>query len=219
MSADAGLAADTMGIGARTGVGDGGREQGSFFVQKWDDDATGWVHRKLGLPAFINLSARQFLRLKVQPWEELLIENCNLITAAGWGVALNSANFGPGSAPGTKFDATHGRIGVGTGTGAAAYNDTTVTITSMTGNNWNLCGAGPTYNAEVSTGGGATLVFTASFGATDAVGAWNEFAVDQGTAAAASGSSTAPMINHATSIGAGTKAGGTWSATATLKFT
>jgi hypothetical protein len=217
MSADAGLAADVMGIGAV--AGDGGRESGSFFVQKWDDDATDWAHRKLDLPSFITLSAKQFLRLKVQPWEELLIADCNLITAAGWTLALDSGNFGPGSAPGTVFDSTHGRIGVGTGTGAAAYNDTTVTITSMTGNNWILCGAAPTYTAESSTGGGATLVWTASFGATAAVGAWNEFAVDQGTASAATGSSTAPMINHATSIGAGTKAGGTWSATATLKFT
>jgi hypothetical protein len=55
------------------------------------------------------------------------------------------------------------------------------------------------------------------------VGAWQEFAIDQGTANSTAGTATvtavAPMMNHSANIGAGTKAGGTWSATATLSFT
>jgi hypothetical protein len=214
MSIDKGFGLDVMSVLAVSPMVDSGRERTKLVVQKWDDDQTNWMYRKMEhVPGHITIPGASFLRFKVMPYEEFTY-NGNLITQAGWGQLFKAITVG---SP-TLFSATVGRIGVGTSVSAAAATDTALgSIASMTGNNWKLCGVTPTVTSAATPG---TLVFTATFGATDAVGAWNEFAIDQGTASAGpTVTATAPMMNHSTNIGAGTKAGGTWTATATLSFT
>jgi hypothetical protein len=213
MSIDKGRGADLMGVAATAPMAESGRERTFLFVEKWDDDQTAWVHRKLDIPAEVTIRGQHFRALKVDPYATHTYFG-NLITQAGWGQLFKAVTVG---SP-TLFSATVGRIGVGTSTSAAASTDTALlSVASMTGNNWKLCGAGPTVTSAATP---STVVFTATFGATDAVGAWNEFAIDQGTASAGpTVTATAPMMNHSTNIGAGTKAGGTWTATATLSFT
>lgn len=220
MSLDKGFGSDLMGVSATSPLVESGRERTKLVIHKWDDDQTNWVFNRLDVPknAF-RLKPRHFAWLKVLPYEEYTY-NGNLITRAGWAQLFLGGIIG--TTP-TKFSTTVGRIGIGAGTTAAAATDTTlVTVTGITGSgsNWILCGSNPTVNTAATP---CTVVFTSTFGANDAVGAWNEFAIDQGTANSTAGTPTtasvAPMMNHSTNIGAGTKAGGTWTATATLSFT
>lgn len=220
MSLDKGFGSDLMGVSATSPLVESGRERTKLVIQKWDDDQAKWVFGRLDAPrnAF-TLKPRHFAWLKVLPYEEYTY-NGNLITRAGWAQLFAGGVFG--TTP-TKFSTTVGRIGIGTSTGAAAATDTalgSIAGLSGSGSNWILSGANPTLNTGATP---CTVVFTATFGANDAVGAWNEFAIDQGTANSTAGTPTvtavAPMMNHSTSIGAGTKAGGTWTATATLSFT
>jgi hypothetical protein len=216
MALDAGRGGDAMGVGVHAPLAESGRERTMFTVQKWDEDATLWVARRTGTG---RPQARHFAAAKVDPYDVTKWHG-NLITKAGWTLFLHGKTIlSTDTAPTIWFDTTHGRIGVGTSSTAATASDTALgSIGSMTGNNWILCGAAPTVT---TTGAPSTVVFTATFGSTDAVGAWNEFAIDQGTASAASVTATAPMLNHSASAGlAGTKASGqTWTATATLSFT
>lgn len=211
---ESGAGADRLGIGAGVPLGDGGRERTGLLVRKWDEDQTLWAARKLDVPARRTVRPHQFGQLGVAPFE-VSEWHGNLITRAGWG-DLFTGFFGSQA---TLFSATVGRIGIGTSSTAATAADVALTsIGSMTGNNWILCGANPTLNSGVSP---CTVVFTATFGLTDAVGAWNEFAIDHGTAATASTAAVGHMINHSSwsSGGPGTKGSATWTATATLSFT
>lgn len=213
---DYGYGADGLNIGASVPLMESGRERTQFLVERWDEDQVNWVKAYFGLHC--DPSKSHFVAARVTPY--LVTEYFgNLITEAGWTLFLHSKSIlSTDTAPTLFFDSTHGRIGVGTSVSAAAATDTAIgSITSMTGNNWILCGAAPTVATNVAP---STVVFTASFGSAAAVGAWNEFAIDQGTASAASVTATAPMLNHSTNIAQGTKASGqVWTATATLSFT
>jgi hypothetical protein len=214
MAIDKGFGFDHMAIQATAPMVDSGRERTKLVVQKWDEEQTNWAFMRFGIPVnSIILKPHHFAEAGVKPYEEFTY-NGNLITQAGWGQLFKAVTVG---SP-TLFSATVGRIGIGTSVSAAAATDTALgSVASLTGNNWKLCGALPTVTSAATPG---TVVFVATFGATDAVGAWNEFAVDQGTSSAGpTVTATAPMMNHSTNIGAGTKAGGTWTATATLSFT
>jgi hypothetical protein len=219
MAIDRGFGADTMGIAALSPLVESGRERTKLVIEKWDDDQTRWLHRKMNLPQSVTIPGRIFRTFDLIPYEEFTY-NGNLITRAGWNQLFVGGFAGT---TGTKFSATVGRIGIGTSTSAASAADTALTSIaglSGSGSNWILCGATPTLS---TAGTPCTAIFVATFGANDAVGAWQEFAVDQGTANSTAGTPTvtavAPMMNHSTNIGAGTKAGGTWTATATLSFT
>jgi hypothetical protein len=209
-----------MAVLASAPMMESGRERTELFIQKWDDDQTAWMYRKMDhVPRHITIPGASFLRFGVKPYEEFTYHG-NLITRAGWNQLFVGGFAGT---TGTKFSATVGRIGIGTSTSAASAADTALTSVaglSGSGSNWILCGATPTLS---TAGTPCTAVFVATFGANDAVGAWQEFAIDQGTANSTAGTATvtatAPMMNHSTNIGAGTKAGGTWTATATLSFT
>ena len=221
MAIDKGFGADTMALLAAQPMMESGRERTRLEIQKWDDDQTAWMYRKMEyVPKHVTIPGSSFLRFGVMPYEVFTYHG-NLITNAGWNLFLRGKTIlSTDTAPTVWFDATHGRIGIGTNTTpAAAATDTGLgSVTGMTGNNWKLCGAAPTFPNGTSSPW--NVVFTATFGASDAVGAWNEFAIDQGTASAGPViTATAPMINHSVNIGAGTKAGGTWTATATLTFT
>ena len=213
MANDRGFGADRMGIAASAPMIESGRERTFLYIQKWDDDQTDWVRAKMGNPRE-TIPGVYFERFNVKPYATHTYFG-NLITLAGWNQFFLGGIIGT---TGTKFSTTVGRIGIGTSVSAAAATDTALgSIASLTGNNWILCGANPTVQTASSP---ATAIFTATFGATAAVGAWNEFAIDQGTASAGpTVTAVAPMMNHSANIGAGTKAAGTWTATATLSFT
>jgi hypothetical protein len=222
MAISKGYGSDTLGVSASIPMTDGGRETTVFNIRKWTPDQMAFVARKIDedLVALVlsgqkTLQPRHFLWARVAP-EEVHESYSNLITTAGWAQLFKSIL---GGSP-TLFSATVGRIGVGTGTTGAVSSDTALgSVASMTGNNWILCGAAPT-NSTAATP--CTSIFVATYGATAAVGAWSEFAVDQGTASAGPVvTATAPMMNHTVQSAGfyGTKAGGTWTATATLSFT
>lgn len=219
MSIDKGFGADAMGIAASCPMAESGIERTMLMVQKWDADQTRWMARRLDVPEHARIPAHLFHNARVHPYDTFVYHG-NLITRAGWNQLFVGGVFG--TTP-TKFSTTVGRIGIGTSTSAAAATDTnllSVTGLSGSGSNWILCGANPVVTTTATP---CTVVFTATFGANDAVGAWQEFGIDQGTANSTAGTPTvtavAPLMNHSTNIGAGTKAGGTWTATATLSFT
>lgn len=216
-----------MGIGAA--LLDGGRETGSFHVEKWDADQSNWVTRKLfghldaarleDVPG-LQLPRSRFRQFGVRPSETYFKSDCNLITKAGWDHCLLAANWNGGTHT-TQFSASVGRIGIGTGSTAPAYGDTALTsITSLTGTgNWVLCGAAPTINDAASP---ATVAFVASFTSAFGTGAaWQEFAVDAGTASAGSNTvtATADMVNHGLATPGTKGASTTWTVTVTLSFT
>jgi hypothetical protein len=218
MSIDRGYGADSMGVHAAVPYMDGGRETATLLVEKFDLDMTRWAQRRLGVPRRVTIPRSTFRRLKIRPFETVEAAG-NLMTTAGWGQLFKSIL---GGSP-TLFSATVGRIGIGSGSVAAVSTDTALgsisTNGGLTGNNWVLCGVAPTDSTAATP---CTSVFTASFGTSAAVGEWNEWAIDQGTASAGpTVTATAPMMNHAVpGVGViGTKGSATWTATATLSFT
>lgn len=218
MAIDHGYGTDKMGVGVGVPLVDGAREETGLKVQKWDADQVAYVQRRHGLVPGMDPTPFHFNAARVKPYEVGSYRG-NLITREGWTLLLHGKTLlSTDSVPTLFFDTTHGRIGIGTSNTAAVATDTALgSIAAMTGNNWILCAAAPTVTTTATP---STVVFVATFASTDAVGAWNEFAVDQGTAATASTARVAPMINHSAGIAQGTKASGqVWTATATLSFT
>jgi hypothetical protein len=217
---------DALGIGVQAGLYESGRERTGLLVRKWDAEQIAWAagriardHDHLFDPA-AEIDHRQFELLGVAPYE--VVEWLgNLVTQAGWAAFI----AGPFGTTPTKFSVTAGRIGIGSGTGPAVATDTalgSVAGISGSGSNWRLTGSNPVVNTGVTP---CTFVHTVAFGINDAIGPWNEFAVDIGTANSTAGTpsvtATAPMYNHSASSGlAGTKAvSQTWTATVTFSFT
>jgi hypothetical protein len=206
---------DGFGVHAGAVMLESGRERTGLVVRKWDLEQTIWAQRRLDMHESQTVQERQFNALKLRPYEISEWEG-NLITQVGWG-DMFTGFFGSQA---SLFSTTVGRIGIGTSTSATVATDTALgSVSGMTGNNWILSGSNPTLASNVTP---CTVVITASFGTTAAVGAWNEFAIDHGTASG--GPTTAAvghMINHSSwsSGGPGTKGAATWSATATLSFT
>jgi hypothetical protein len=223
---DPGLGSDVLGISVRAAMTESGRERTTLLVRKWDAEQIAWArsriardHDHLSDPA-AEPDHRQFELLGVAPYA-VTEWHGNLITQAGWAAFI----AGPFGTTPTKFSATAGRIGIGSGTGPAVATDTalgSVAGLSGSGSNWKLTGSNPVVNTGVTP---CTFVHTVAFGVNDAIGPWNEFAVDIGTASSTAGTpvvtATAPMYNHSAASGlAGTKAvSQTWTATVTLSFT
>jgi hypothetical protein len=181
-------------------------DQGSHctFVtfERWDAEQTQWVKRRSGLA---EPDAWYFRRLGVKPYSVTEHEG-NLVTDAGWNLMMKNT---AGSA-GTLFSATVGRIGVGDSSTAPAYGDTA--LNASTNKQYKLISAAPTVGSTHSTG----LVFSATFGTSQANFAWNEFGTDQGTADGTT--VTAVFFNHGVSS-QGTKASGqTWAVTETITW-
>lgn len=193
---------------------DGGHHRTVLRVRRWDKDAIGYTLRKLGLPPGHDLYPYMFRAAGVRPYSETEHVG-NLINNTMW-TALITSYFGTYTAP-TKFSSTVGRIGIGDATTpAATYTDTDLSAAAgATHRLFKLCGVAPTSTITLAT---RSLAFTATFQAADAMFAWNEFGIDQGTADG--NTVTAQLINHATAIAQGTK--GTnqvWTANATLSWT
>jgi hypothetical protein len=179
-----GRAADGMGVSVGTTLDESARSHTRWLIERYDEDATSWASRRLGgEPAgrggFLQPSIYDFHRLGVTPYDTSEVLG-NLITNGGWGRLLTLAIGGGG----TAYDATHTRIGVGTGTAGASGNDTSLGGTGAAGAQYNLVsGAGTATNGTGTSGtGSATLAFAATFGTGDANFHWQEFCVDQGTA-------------------------------------
>lgn len=217
---DPGHGDDGIGVSVGTSVAESARSRTHWRIDRFDADASSWASRRLGgEPAgktgFIQPSVYDFHRLGVTPYEVSEVFG-NLITNAGWGRMLTLAIGGGG----TAYDATHTRIGVGTGAAGASGNDTSLGGTGAAGCQYNLVsGAGTATNGAGTSGtGSATLAFVSTFGTADANFAWNEMGVDQGTANGTA--AVATLLNHKTGIAQGTKASGqTWTATVTFTFT
>ena len=214
MATDRATGRDSLGVGVRAGLRDGGGHRTFFQVQRWSADEIAYALRKLRLPQGHDLFPADFRRLRVPPYSETVFEG-NLVLNVVW-TAFFSVYFGT-TATKTKFSATVGRIGIGDATTpAATYTDTDLSaLAGSTHRLFKFCAAGPT---QTVTGATRSLAWSATFQAADAQFAWNEFGIDQGTVDGTT--VTADLINHATGIAQGTK--GTnqiWTANATLTFT
>jgi hypothetical protein len=197
-----------------TAIQDTGSHRTILRVRRWDSEAIRYALRRLDLPPGHDLFPRNFAALRVRPYSETEHVG-NLINNTMW-TALITSYFGTYTAP-TKFSSTVGRIGIGVATTpAATYTDTDLAAAAGSANRlFKLCGVAPTSTITNAT---RSLAFTATFQAADAMFAWNEFGIDQGTADGTT--VVAQLINHAVGIGQGTK--GTnqvWTANATLSWT
>jgi hypothetical protein len=215
---DRGRGSDGIGVGVQAFMTDHGKESTYLDIEKWDEEQVRWLADKLVIPHHA-LKPQHFRAAGVRP--DTFHWKGNLITRTGW-ADMFTGFFGTQA---TLFSTTVGRVGVGSGTGPAAATDTALSSVaglSGSGSNWILSGANPTLNTGATP---CTVAITATFGVNDAIGAWNEFAVDHGTANSTAGTPTVTpvghMINHSASSGlAGTKAASQiWNATVTLSFT
>lgn len=175
-------------------------------VEKYDEDQTAWAQRKSGL---LEPQAADFAALGIQPYDVGEDEG-NLITDAGWNLIMKNL---AGTA-GTLFSATVGRIGVGNGTTAVAYTDTDLSALTGSGNRqFKLIANAPSVGSSHSSG----LVFTATFGTSQANFHWQEFGTDQGTGDGTT--VTAVLLNHGLSDQGTKSSGQTWVATETITWT
>ena len=218
-------AAERLGVGACSPMSEFAIVQTSFGVQRWDEDATAWVLRRLGygdtrapMPGDLGLTPAQFAAAGVAPYSETLEQNCNMIVQQGWVWLLGGV---AGTTMGTKFSATNGRIGVGTSSTAASYSQTYLqgdTGSASTTSYYQLVSGAPT----ISTGSTPpTLVFAASFGTGVANFAWAEFGTDNAPTSGVylNGLSGGYALFNRGVSSQGTKASGqTWSATETISF-
>jgi len=212
MAEDYGYGADAIGVGALVPLGDGGRVNTVWTVQRWDEDQTKWTHFRLGIPyAAFGLEPKHFAAAGLEPYSVTHVYG-NLVTTSGWTRASNLLTNQGGT---QALTSTAVRIGAGDGAGTAAAGDTDLSASAGSTHRW----------FQVVTGAGIvstnTLAFTSVFGTADGNFAWNEFGIDVGTPTVTSGNTVnALLYNHKTSIAQGTKASGqTWTATATFTYT
>lgn len=125
---------------------------------------------------------------------EVLVVDGNVLLNAGITRILNLL-IGTGATQ--AFDATHTRIGVGDSSTAATASQTD--LQAATNKLWNLVTAVGTVSSQ-------TVTFTTTFASGDANFAWNEWAIDQGTAQGTT--VTAPCLDRkVASMGTKTSAG------------
>jgi hypothetical protein len=197
-----------------TTLPDSGTHRTLLEVERWGPDEVDYALRKMGLEPGHDLHPADFARLKVPSYSKTEHVG-NLIMNTMW-TALITSYFGTYTAP-TKFSTTVGRIGIGDATTpAATYVDTDLAAAAgSTHRLFKLAAANPTTTITNAT---RSFVLVATFQAADAMFAWNEFGLDQGTADGTT--VVSQLINHAVGISQGTK--GTnqvWTATATLSWT
>jgi hypothetical protein len=213
---DRGFAADTFGIGVRLGLGDFASERGLLLVERWDEDQTSWVSRRLGgeragKPGFFQPKGHEFRALGVEPYA-ITEGYSNLVTTGGWDRILTLA-FGGG---GTSYASASCRIGVGTANTAAASGNTDLAaVTGASGRYWAMVDGTPTTSVGTAV---RRLSMVATFATGVANIAWAEEAIDQGTTTGTAGSVGA-MLNRLVSNQSTKVSGQTWTATFNLDFT
>jgi hypothetical protein len=216
-------ARERMDIRVQAPMGDHGAVRTALTIQKWDADATAWAADRIGVAkllavpgANVTITPGIFRELGIQPYETWHMDDANMVVQAGW-VALLGGVAGTTMSP--KFDATHGRIGVGTSSTAASYTQTTLvgdTGSGSTTSYFKLVSGAPTITTASTP---PTLVFAATFGTAVGNFSWQEFGTDAGTADSVSNATTGGTFFNRGVQNMGTKvAGQTWSATETITF-
>lgn len=194
----------------------------SFNVRRWDADQVAWTRSRLLSQLGIRLAGdpdhTHFARLGVAPYSETQDDNCNNLTQGGW-LGLLTGWSASGTALTSVFNATHGRIGIGTSTGAFSWTMTTLigdTGAASTTSYFKLISATPTIASGSSP---MTMQFVAAFGGTVANFSWQEFGTDAGTADSVSNATTGGTFVNRGVSNQGTKtAGQVWTATETISF-
>lgn len=181
-----------------------------IVVRRWDADQTLYAAQRLGWQP----DACDFDFLGIKPYLVTTHEDSNLVTTSGWVALLGGI---AGTTITNKFDASHGRIGVGTVSTAATAADVKLGGDSGGGSTtsyYKLVSGAPTINTGVVP---STLTFQATFGTAVANFAWAEFGIDNFTADGVTTQATgAVFFNHGISS-QGTKASGqTWAMTVTV---
>lgn len=201
MSRDTALGHDGFGVGVGAPVHDSGHWHCHWTVERWDEEATAWARRQLGMEP----GAEDFRALKIASYWTSEVEG-NLLTTAGLGRIATLVTAGTGN----LISSTTARVGVGNGAGTAAIGDTDLSASAGAANRW--------FQTCTVTIPSNVWTFAATFASGDGNFAWNEFGIDIGTATVTSGATVnAVLLNHKTSIAQGTKASGqVWTATATI---
>lgn len=133
--------------------------------------------------------------------DEVLVTPGNVLLNAGITRLLNLAT----GAGGQAWDATHSRIGVGDSSTAAVASQTD--LQAATNKLWNLVTGTPGVSSQ-------SVSFVTTFVSADANFAWNEWAIDQGTAQGTT--VVAPALDRKVAS-MGTKASGAaWTITITI---
>jgi hypothetical protein len=185
---------------------DSGREQGHLVIARYDADQVAYWTARLGHEP----TAQELSELGEAPYEEVETGS-NLITTAGWTRLLTLAIGGGG----TAFTATTTRIGVGIGTTAATVADTDLAAaTGSTTRRWELVTGAGTVGAGTLT---RRLSFAASWASGDGNFAWNEVAIDQGTASG-TGAATATLLNRVVGTFGTKTTGQVWGGVFNLEF-
>lgn len=213
---DRGFAADAFGVGVGAHFQDVGRAKGLLLVERWDQDQSSWVSRKLGgeragRPGFRQPKGYEFRALGVDPY--LITEGYpNGVVTGGWSRLLTLA-FGGG---GTSYASASCRIGVGTGTTAFASGDADlVAAQGAAGRYFAMVDSTPTTAAGTARG---RLSFVATFATGVANIAWQEECVDQGTTTG-TGAVVGAMLNRLVSNQSTKVSGQTWTATFNIDMT
>jgi hypothetical protein len=212
---DFGFGQDSLGVRVGTHFAEAGRAKGLLLVERWDQEQTDWVSRKLGgeaagRPGFFQPKGRDFRTLGVAPYS--ITEGYpNSIVSTGWERVLQLAIGGGG----TTYASANCRIGVGTATAAT----TTAMIdlqaaTGPTGRYWAMLDATPTTSAGTAT---RRLSFVATFATGVANIAWQEEGIDQGVATG-TGAVVGQLLNRLVSNQSTKVSGQTWTATFSLDF-
>ena len=192
----------------------------SLHVERWDADQVAYVLGRAGVQyrpgGNYAISPQTFLRYGVAPYSVTHHDDCNQIVQAGWVALLGGI---AGTTIASKFSATNGRIGFGTSTTATSYTQTALvgdTGGASTTSYYQLVSAAPVI---VTASTPPTLTLTATFGATVANFAWNEFGSDNYTASGVTTTGTGSVFVNRGVSPQGTKPSGQiWTATEILTF-
>lgn len=197
-------AADAMGVRAQLSLGDSIRWRPKLEVDKFTDDAVMLLARRLGrTPTGTELIE------SVLPREHLEVAG-NLLTTAGLN-RLTSLLIGAG---GQALTNTATRIGVGNSATAEAVGQTDLQAAAGAANRqFKVMDA--TYPQQAN----GVVTARSTFATGEANFVWAEWGLDIGTPTVADGTTVNAVLLNRKVQAMGTKASGSWVATATVTFT
>lgn len=197
-------AADAMGVRAQLSLGDSIRWRPKLEVDKFTDDAVMLLARRLGrTPTGTELIE------SVLPREHLEVAG-NLLTTAGLN-RLTSLLIGAG---GQALTNTATRIGVGNSSTAEAVGQTDLQAAAGAANRqFKVMDA--TYPQQAN----GVVTARSTFATGEANFVWAEWGLDIGTPTVADGTTVNALLLNRKVQAMGTKASGSWVATATVTFT
>lgn len=198
------------------------REQGWCRVDKYDDDMTSYVSKKLAdtyrvSSGLLAPKKHHFDMFNIEPYETV-VRDGNILTTVGLG-RLTSLLIAGG---GVAFSATSTTcLGVGDTATAAAVTDTTLGSNSTNHSRYIVADSTPTRVTTTVTNDSIQVV--ATFTTSDANYVWNEWGLVLVTTATNSdtfaATGTSPLLfNHLAPAALGTKTTGSWALTVKVKF-